>query len=268
MTTKPGPQAIAKEPDDAPAAEDRPPRVRLRSDERRVAILAEAAALFAEEGFGASTRELASRVGITQAALYKHFRGKDEIIAALFEERATRWRKEDWRAALALHETPLAERLGSLYARYLDSITGQSMRLFVRAGLDGYGQPGRRGAVLTASILEPVIEALRREAGLPDVSRRPMQHEEREIAMTLHGALMFLAIRKHVYRMPLPDDLTEHAMRQVRLWLPGAIVEMRDLHARPAEDVVPQLPLDGDQPRGKRSLRRPRLGGAICRPDP
>lgn len=232
---------IAIESDSAAAAAERPKRRRLPSDERRAAILAEAAALFAEEGFGASTRALASRLGITQAALYKHFRNKDEIVAALFDERATRWRKEDWRAALALDELPLAERLGHLYARYLGAITGRSMRLFVRAGLDGYGQPGRRGAVLTASILEPVTAALRREAGLPDLSSRPMRHEEREIAMMLHGALMFLAIRKHVYRMPLPDDLTEHAMRHVRLWLPGAIAEMRQLHALPPEEVVPQL---------------------------
>ncbi|WP_051441083.1 helix-turn-helix domain-containing protein [Ensifer sp. WSM1721] len=213
----------------------------MPSDERRTAILAEAAALFAEEGFGASTRALALRLGITQAALYKHFRSKDEIIAALFHERAMRWRKEDWRAALTSNEAPLVERLGRLYAGYVGAITGRSMRLFVRAGLDGYGQPGRRGAVLTASILEPVIGALRREAGLPDLSSRPMQHEEREIAMTLHGALMFLAIRKHVYRMPLPDDLTQYAMRQVRLWLPGAIAEMRQLHASPPEEIVPQL---------------------------
>nr|WP_165928249.1 helix-turn-helix domain-containing protein [Rhizobium sullae] len=40
------------------------------------------AALFAEEGFGASTRRLASRLGVTQAALYKHFRSKDDIVAA------------------------------------------------------------------------------------------------------------------------------------------------------------------------------------------
>jgi len=241
LSAKPRRKIVAIEPDGEPAAEQRPERRRLPSDQRRAAILAEAAALFAEEGFGASTRALASRLGITQAALYKHFRSKDEIVAALFEERATHWRKEDWHAALALDEAPLQERLGRLYARYLGAITGGSMRLFVRAGLDGYSQPGRRGAVLTASILEPVIAALRREAGLPDLSSRSMQHEEREIAMALHGALMFLAIRKHVYRMPLPDDLTRHVMRQVRLWLPGAIAEMRVLNARPPEQVVPQL---------------------------
>lgn len=241
MSAKPRRKVIETTPDGPLAEVEHPKRRRLRGDERRAAILAEAAALFAEEGFGASTRALAARLGITQAALYKHFSSKDEIVAALFEERAARWRREDWRAALASGGAPLAERLGHLYARYVGAITGRSMRLFVRAGLDGYAQPGRRGAMLTASILEPVIAALRQEAKLPDLSRRPMQHGEREIAMALHGALMFLAIRKHVYRMALPDDLSELVMRQVRLWLPGAVEEIRRLHAGLRQHSLPQL---------------------------
>ncbi|MGK9169275.1 TetR/AcrR family transcriptional regulator [Inquilinus limosus] len=241
MSAGPRRKIVATGLEGPPAEADQPKRRRLRGNERRAKILAEAATLFAEEGFGASTRALAARLGITQAALYKHFSSKDEIVAALFEERAARWRKEDWRAALASGDAPLAERLGRLYAGYLGAITASSMRLFVRAGLEGYGQPGRRGAMLTAAILEPVIAALRKEAGLPDLASRPLQHEERELAMTLHGGLMFLAIRKHVYRMSLPDDLTELAMSQARLWLPGAIEEIRRLHARSPEHHLPQL---------------------------
>jgi hypothetical protein len=42
---------------------------------------------------------------------------------------------------------------------------------------------------------------------------------------------MFLAIRKHIYRMPMPDNLRALIALQVRLWLPGAITEIRRLHA-------------------------------------
>lgn len=238
---KPHPKAVATEQEGLPVSAARPKRRRLTRDERRAAILSEAEALFADSGFGASTRALAARLGLTQAALYKHFPSKQDIISALLEERASHWLTEDWHGALTSSDAPLAERLGRLYAGYLAAITSRSMRLFVRAGLEGYGQPARRGAMLTASILEPVISALRTAAGLPDLSSRPMRHEEREIAMALHGALMFLAIRKHVYRMALADDLSELAMRQVRLWLPGAVAELRDFHAGPPEQTVPQL---------------------------
>jgi hypothetical protein len=111
----------------------------------------------------------------------------------------------------------------------------------VRAGLDGLAQPARRGAMLTAALLEPVVAALRREAGLPEPAHAPLLHCERELAMALHGGVMFLAVRKHVYRMPLPDDLDDLVALQVRLWLPGALEEIRRLHSEANSAAVLQL---------------------------
>jgi AcrR family transcriptional regulator len=49
-------------------------------------ILEVAAELFTEKGYEAtSLREIAERLGITQAALYYHVRSKDDILRALFE---------------------------------------------------------------------------------------------------------------------------------------------------------------------------------------
>lgn len=75
-----------------PASDDRPARVgRPRSvpatdseASPREQILDAAAALFAENGFTAtSTRSIAERVGIRQASLYYHFAGKDELLIEL-----------------------------------------------------------------------------------------------------------------------------------------------------------------------------------------
>jgi AcrR family transcriptional regulator len=53
----------------------------------REEILEVAGRLFAEGGFAAtSTRAIALAVGIKQASLYYHFRGKDEILASLLRE--------------------------------------------------------------------------------------------------------------------------------------------------------------------------------------
>jgi AcrR family transcriptional regulator len=50
-------------------------------------ILDAAAALFYEKGFhGVGVDEIGERVGISGPALYRHFKGKDEILAALFNE--------------------------------------------------------------------------------------------------------------------------------------------------------------------------------------
>jgi AcrR family transcriptional regulator len=50
-------------------------------------ILDTAAALFYEKGFhGVGVDEIGERVGISGPALYRHFSGKDEILATLFNE--------------------------------------------------------------------------------------------------------------------------------------------------------------------------------------
>jgi AcrR family transcriptional regulator len=73
-----------------PPAADRRAAARPRPTgaERRRQILDEAARLFATSGFrGVTTRDVAARVGITEAALYRHFPSKEAIYAAILEER-------------------------------------------------------------------------------------------------------------------------------------------------------------------------------------
>lgn len=63
-----------------------PRRLRLPPEERRAQIIAAARALFAEGGLDrVSMRNIAARVGITQAAIYQHFVDKDAILFAVAE---------------------------------------------------------------------------------------------------------------------------------------------------------------------------------------
>lgn len=53
-------------------------------DQTRARILDVALELIADRGFAAtSTREIAERLGVTKAALYYHFRTKDDLLAAI-----------------------------------------------------------------------------------------------------------------------------------------------------------------------------------------
>src|SRR3954447_26224150 len=59
---------------------------RAPTRDTRAEILAVAAELFTEKGYeGTSLREIADRLGITKAALYYHFRSKDDMLRALVE---------------------------------------------------------------------------------------------------------------------------------------------------------------------------------------
>jgi len=56
----------------------------LTRDETRDRILKVALQLIADQGFAAtSTREISERLGFTKAALYYHFRTKEDLLAAI-----------------------------------------------------------------------------------------------------------------------------------------------------------------------------------------
>lgn len=58
-----------------------------RRDETRARILVGARELFGRNGFdGTTVREIAERAGLTDAALYYHFKSKREILQAIWEQ--------------------------------------------------------------------------------------------------------------------------------------------------------------------------------------
>lgn len=63
---------------------------RMKSGDRRAAIIRSAIHLFAEKGFwGTTTRALASAAGVTEPVLYQHFRTKRALYDAVVEAKAS-----------------------------------------------------------------------------------------------------------------------------------------------------------------------------------
>ena len=62
---------------------------RMSGDERRTQLLHIAIKLFSEKGFsGATTREIASRAGISEAMVFRHFANKEELYHAILDHKA------------------------------------------------------------------------------------------------------------------------------------------------------------------------------------
>jgi AcrR family transcriptional regulator len=59
---------------------------RLHPRDRKQMIVAAATQLFSEQGFTASTAELAQRLGVAQALIYKYFPTKDKLIECVIED--------------------------------------------------------------------------------------------------------------------------------------------------------------------------------------
>ena len=232
------------------------PRTRLPRGVREGRIVDAAAAFFAEHGFAGRTRDLARRLGVTQALLYRYFRSKQALIDRVFDTVfGDRW-DPAWDALLAGRDAPLEARLTRFYQAYAGRSTYVSLRLFVRAGLDGLDFARRYSVPLTERILEPVVRELRHEAGLPELEARPLLRAERELALALHGAVVFLGIRRFVYRMAIADPLEALVALQVRTFLPGARVEIGRLHALAAREGLPAwAPATASSRRGGTSRR-------------
>jgi len=95
---------------DAPAPQPRRSRRSLRTRER---IVAAATEVFARRGLhGARVADIAEAAGIAYGLVYHHFRNKEDILAAIFQER--------WAAHLRYleevgdSEAPLRDRIGRL----------------------------------------------------------------------------------------------------------------------------------------------------------
>jgi len=110
-------------------------KTRMKSGDRRAAIIRSAIHLFAEKGFrGATTRELASAAGVSEPVLYQHFRTKRSLYNAIVEAEASRisGRTAQLRALLATGDDRAFFRaIGeTILARYRDEPEMPRLLLF------------------------------------------------------------------------------------------------------------------------------------------
>jgi AcrR family transcriptional regulator len=214
------------------ASREQPVRQRARrlpAGERRALIMKEAAVFFSEHGFSASTRDLADRLGVRQALLYKYFTSKEALIDVVFNETFAEQWAEKWAGVMSSGKGSLAERLREFYAFYSDDPDNLRLRLFLRGALDGWPTPRKLMPLVEKHLVIPVVEALRAEAGLPALSTKPMFAGERELVMALHGAVVFSYIRAGIYKMDGVDRAAVTGL-YVDNFLRGARDSLRALH--------------------------------------
>lgn len=208
------------------------PRKRLPRAERERLILEEAVRFFAEVGFEGQTRALAERLGVTQPLLYRYFADKDALIERVFDEiYLKRWRPE-WGALLHDRTRPLVDRLTEFYGYYCRAIfTPEWIRIFMFAGLKGEDVNQRYFDIVSNNILTPVCNELRCETGLPSSDEVPLDEAEINLAWALHGAISYIAVRKWIYKLPVPDNFDHLIASSVEAYLSGCPETMKRIVA-------------------------------------
>ena len=110
--------------------------VRFSPAARREAILSEAIIFFAEHGFQAQTRDLAFRIGVSQALIYRYFPTKADLINKVYQRIYMSHWNPFWEELLSDRRVPLNKRLKDFYKSYLSTFDDYAwIRVSVYSGL-------------------------------------------------------------------------------------------------------------------------------------
>lgn len=190
------------------------PGSRMTAEARREQIIAGAVCYFAEVGFGGTTRDLAQRIGITQALLYRYFASKADLTEAVFERVFLDRISPAWQVEIRDRSRPVEGRLTDFYQQYAAAIfTYEWMRIFMWAGLAGEALNRRYLDHVTERLLAP----LRTEVADAGAHRAP----DMEAMWALHGSIVYLGIRRFIYQLPTPEDPAATIAQTVARFLKG-----------------------------------------------
>ncbi len=188
---------------------------RLDPDTRREQILDEATRFFAERGFEAQVAELAGRLGISEALIFRYFRTKQALIDAVYERVFMgRW-SESWIEDLVARAVPVRERIVNFFIAYLDAVDDpQWIRIAMYAALAGERMPVAFGARGRVERVQMTILAELRAAGMfaDDPAQEPMQWE---MVLHLYSSVLYLLLRKHVLNRRFTQDRSAMVRRLV-----------------------------------------------------
>lgn len=175
-------------------------RRRLHPNERRQQIVDGAVAFFAEVGLDGNTRDLAKKLGITQSLLFNYFANKDALIEAVYEQVYLNRLSPAWPRRLIDRDVPLRDRMLAFYNDYSNLIFEYEwMRIFMFSGLAGAELNRRYLDHMHKMILGPLIDEIK-------ASSASSSTPSMEDLWNLHGGIVYIGIRQHIYLMPSPEN--------------------------------------------------------------
>lgn len=198
--------------------------------------LAEQLAVAAErlveaEGHTALTmKALADRLGVSDAAIYRHYAGRDALLAEVSVRGFLRF-VDAVRAAAVLGDDPFdaIRRYGQTYVRYAHANPGWFRLQFSRAATEGLKQvPGLRERYAPAEAARSEFLQLLRGALPPDAPRGPHRGDDpaadlyRLVWGTVHGLATFVVERVFQLvdtdeeRIAAADDAIELLVASIR----------------------------------------------------
>lgn len=182
----------------------RRPRTRMAPAEREQQIVQAAIRFFADHGFSGTTRELAARIGVVHGLLYRYFPTKEALLERVYQEVFFGRLKPEWIDWLKDRSVPLRDRLVRFYTDYSTQVqTYEWVRIYFLAGIAGLDITNRYRALVRRQIIAVIVAEMRVALGLPGEADAPLSEAEEDLVYMLHGAVLFIGIRRWVYRSPM-----------------------------------------------------------------
>ena len=204
--------------------------VRLSPAARREAILSEAIVFFAEHGFEAQTRELASRIGVSQGLIYRYFPTKADLINRVYQRIYMSHWNPFWEELLADRRMPLDKRLKDFYKSYLSTFDDYAwIRVSVYSGLRGNNLVSRYIDMVIERVIRVISLELRHECGLPVLAAADIPKLDLELTWNFHSAIIYFLMRRYVFQKEPYDENEAVAEQMVDQILVGtmAILQKR-----------------------------------------
>lgn len=218
----PKPQLRAKkEKIDEKASATYPSKTRAKhmlAGEREAHIIRRAIEYFAVHGFGASTRDLAKHIDVTQPLIYHYFGNKKQLIERIYQEVFFRRWNPLWEIGLADVSRPIEVRLEEYLEDYTTAILRDDwIRLFIFAALEDPALNQQYIGILKDKIFVPVLSELRQSHGLDPAPKEV----DIELFWSFHSSFFYIGMRRWIYRMKTPDNLSDIIKIHVRHFLDG-----------------------------------------------
>jgi len=196
----------------------------MKSGERRDAIIAAAVRLFSEKGFrGATTRELAAALDVTEPVIYQHFETKRDLYRAIIESKARERRQDNefWQDV----ENPRGDRefFGAVARLLLQRVERDPsyLRLLLFSALEGHELADLFFERDAAEFYDRITQYIRGriDAGAFRADIDPATAARALIGMAVHHATVQALFRDTV----VSADREAYATEMVEIFLAGIV---------------------------------------------
>lgn len=196
-------------------------RIRLQPHDREKQILDAAIQFYSEVGMRGTTRELATRLGVTQGLIYRYFPDKEALINRVYEAVfVERW-APNWEESLKDRDQPLRRRFVKFYFNYARVIhTREWVRIFLLSGFEQHAIQGKYRLLLEKRLMPILVEEMRKHFNVTDQNKK-ISEREIELIKSLQAMIFHLGVRKWIYCVPVPPDTEEQISIYVDMFLFG-----------------------------------------------